>query len=413
MNNSRRYCIQIFAILISCGAMMFGALSVDAQTFTVLHSFTGGADGYGPQSGVTIDRAGNLYGTTVNGGNTTACGGFGCGVVYKLTDKNTGWILNPLIAFSAEDGLYPYAPVVIGTNGAIYGTTTYGGQRDGGIVYELRPPATAPKSALTPWLETQIYSFQFTPDGALPGYGQLVFDQAGNLYGTTSIGGNHGGGTVFELTPSGGGWTEAILYNFKGGTADGVNPQSGVVFDRLGNLYGTTINGGPSNDGVVYELSPSGSGWVEQVLHFFQGSDGLTPQGGVITDSAGNVYGTTESGGSGGGGTVYEISPSGNEWNFETLYSFPQPGAPYAALTFDAAGNLYGTTFNGGSENLGNVFELTYDGGWHFNDIYDFTFSGLAENPLGGVSIDASGNLFGTTQDGGAYGRGTVWEITP
>src|SRR5580693_1842684 len=136
MENSKRYLMQASAILLGCAAILLGTLSVEAQTLTVLHSFTLGADGGGPQSGVTIDAGGNLYGTTVGGGNTTTCGYFGCGVVYKLTHKNTGWILDTLHAFgSGEDGIYPYAPVVIGANGAIYGTTSYGGQRDGGMVY--------------------------------------------------------------------------------------------------------------------------------------------------------------------------------------------------------------------------------------------------------------------------------------
>jgi uncharacterized repeat protein (TIGR03803 family) len=415
MKNVRRHPMQVFAIILSCGALLLGTLSAEAQTFTVLHNFTLGADGGGPDSGVTIDAAGNLYGTTVGGGNTTTCGFFGCGIVYKLTHKNAGWILNPLYAFnSIPDGYVPYAPVVISSNGAIYGTTFYGGQPGGGTVYELTPPQTAPKSALTPWLKTQVYTFRGAPDGAYPGYGQLVFDQAGNLYGTSSIGGNRGAGAVFKLTPSGGGWTESILYNFQGGTADGVEPLSGVAFDRAGNLYGTTVHGGPSNDGVVYQLSPSGSGWVEHVLHFFQGSDGLNPQGGVATDPSGNVYGTTETGGSSGGGTVYELSPSGNGWNFQTLYSFPEPGAPMACVTLDAAGNLYGTTYLGGSEGFGNIFKLTHDNsGWHYSEVYDFTTSSPAGGPVGGVSIDANGNLFGTTQNGGTYGRGTVWEVTP
>ena len=181
------------------------------------------------------------------------------------------------------------------------------------MVYSLSPPATGCKTALCPWTETILYQFTGGSDGSNPG-GNLTFDRAGNLYGTTPYGGAFGQGTVFKLTPSNGGWTESVLHSFTGGS-DGEQPNGGVILDEAGNLYGTTWEGGGSGCwgpgcGTVFQLTPSGSGWKENILYSFQyGTDGGYPIGGLIFDPSGNLYGTTTSGGSGGGGTVFELSP--------------------------------------------------------------------------------------------------------
>ena len=392
--------------------------SAQAQTYTDLYNFTNGTGGEGPVAGVTLDRGGNLYGTASYGGSG------GRGTVYKLTHKSSGsWVFNPLYSFAGStDGDEPQARVIFGPNGTLYGTTTFGGAVGYGTVFNLRPPAGVCKSVVCPWTETLLYSFTGHADGAYPQYGDVVFDQAGNLYGTTATEGSHGAGVVYELTPSGGGWTESVLYNFAGGSKDGGVPYSGVIFDKAGNLYGTTTVGGIGHNlGTVYELTPEGSGWTEKVLYSFQGgSDGAYPYGGLIFDESGNLYGTTSLGGLDGGGTVYELMPSGGGWTETVLWNFSGDAGPYSSLAMDAAGNLYGTTYEDNGVNYkGFVFKLTPSGGgWTYTDLHDFCSEGGSgctdgENPIGGVALDASGNLYGTAYGAGKYGGGVVWEITP
>ena len=255
-----------------------------------------------------------------------------------------------------------------------------------------------------------------------PGGGDLIWDQQGNIYGTTEYGGSScsydGCGTVYELTPSGNGYTESVLYNFTGG-ADGAGPWAGLVLDQKGNLFGTT-EGGVNGYGNVFELTDvPGVGWTEHVLYSFQGTDdGGLPFGGVIFDSAGNLYGTTLGGGSGGGGTVYELSPSGDTWTFKLLYSFTDqyyqryPG-PRAPLTMDGAGNLYGTTYGDGYPFWGSVFKLSNtQNGWVYTLLHRFDGDD-GWDVLSNVSIDTDGTLYGTASCGGVYGEGVVWMIKP
>jgi len=383
--------------------------TAQAQTFKVLYTFTGGNDGRNPTAGVTMDKAGNLYGTA-------SMGGAGYGTVYQLKHKGSGWTFNPLYDFTnGSDGAYPTAPVVFGPDGALYSTTEFGSNN--GNVFKLMPSPTACKTALCPWSEKVLYTCQGGTDGSKP-IG-LVFDQAGNIYGTTSAGGAYGEGTAYELTSSGNGWMESALYSF-GGDGDGSVPyQSVMIFDNAGNLYGTTYFGGSSNDGTVFQLTPSGSGWIENIIYSFQGgSDGRYPYSGLIFDQSGNLYGTTTDGGSGGGGTVFELSPSGGGWTFSVLYSLTGPSGcscgPAWALVMDAAGNLYDTTQGDGAYKLGNVFKLTNTGGsWTYTSLYDFTGGNDGWFPISGVTLDTSGNLYGTTYYGGTDNSGVLWEITP
>ncbi len=385
-----------------------------AQTYTVIYNFTGGQDGAYPEAGLTTDRSGNLYGTAYEGGTSNR------GSVYKLARHDEGWVLTPLYNFRGqEDGGAPIAGVVFGPNGTLYGTTEFGGQLCGegcGTVFNLRPPATLCKTVLCSWTETVIYSFRGSGDGANPGYGELTFDQAGHIYGTTYFGGNNAQGVVYELTSSNGNWTESAIHTFSG-ASDGENPYSNVIFDGAGNLYGTTFAGGVHGYGTVYQLMPSGSGWTENTLYAFQSSsDGGKPFGGLAFDNAGNLYGATSSGGSGNGGTAYELTSNGS-WIFSLLYSFTGsaylPGA-YDSLTMDSAGNFYGTTAKDGAHGLGSVFKLTRsNGGWTETDVYDFASGSEGSIPYGSVLIDASGNLYGTASSGGASGYGVIWEITP
>ena len=220
------------------------AQSVQAQTFTVLHNFTNGADGGEPWAGLSMDRAGNFYGTASTGGNTSACtypNPPGCGTVFKLSRKGSGWVFTTLYTFSGPDGARPMARVIIRPDGSLYGTTSsggtgpcsYGSAPACGTVFNLRPPAAACKSALCPWTETVLYSFQGFTDGVEPTFGDLVFDGAGNIYGTTSLAVKAPMARSIKLTPSNGGWTETVFYRFQGGL-DGATHYAGVVFDRAG-----------------------------------------------------------------------------------------------------------------------------------------------------------------------------------
>ena len=386
---------------------------VQAQTYQVLHYFQSGQDGANPAAGVTIDQAGNLYGTTYNI----------FGTVFKMRPVNSGWILTPLKELGFEKGAFPQAGVTKGPDGTLYGTTSEGGGSCYcGVVFNLKPPPNAASYVLAGWTETLLYSFNGTSDGSGPGYGDLVFDRAGNLYGTTTAGGAYGQGAVFKLTPSNGSWTESVIYSFSG-YADGGTPYAGVILDNAGNLYGTTSAGGEGGNGTVFELTPSGSGWIEIVLHAFQdASQGTVPYGGLIFDASGNLYGTTELGGLGGySGSVFELSPSNGGWNFSVLHLFDfskyEGASPIAGVTMDANGNLYGTTLGGGVHESGAVFRLTYSAGyWTYSTVHDFD-STTGDSPFGGVTFDAKGNLYGTAFLGGKgacnLGCGVVWEITP
>jgi len=354
--------------------LLVTAITAQAQTYTVLHTFTGHGDGANPAAGLTMDRAGNFYGTSSYGGYSGGgCSYNGCGVVYKLSYSGSGWTLTPLYTFQGgNDGAIPNARVVFGPDGSLYGTTYAGGGTGAcgageytgcGTVFRLQPPARACENFLCAWTETVLYRFNGS-DGAGPNMGDLVFDRAGNIYGTTLVGGVTGGGVAFKLAPSSG-WTETVLWNFAGGS-DGSNPQSGVIFDSAGNLYGTNYGG------TAYELTPSGSEWVEENLreHLAQ------PWGGLVFDPAGNLYGTTVNGGSDGGASIFELTPSNGGWTYSQIYSLVgYGGGPTDSLILDSEGNLYGTSNvtdpNGGG---GGVFELMpSNGAWIYVDLHDFT----------------------------------------
>ena len=300
------------------------------------------------------------------------------------------------------DGQFPYAGLIFDTSGNLYGTTNFGGTYTFGTVFELTPIAGGG------WTEKVLYSFGNGTDGAYPEAG-LIFDAVGNLYGTTYGGGTYGTGTVFELTPTGGGsWTEKVLHNFNDNGTDGFYPYAGLIFDAAGNLYGTTSQGGTYGDGTVFELTPAAGGvWTEKVLYSFNanGTDGTAPQAGLIFDAAGNLYGTTNQGGTYLSGTVFELTPAGGGvWTETVLHNFNDNGTdgayPYAGLIFDGAGNLYGTTDGGGTYFGGTVFELTpaAGGSWTEKVLHNFNPNSTdGYEPYAGLIFDAAGNLYGTT----------------
>jgi len=299
--------------------------------------------------------------------------------------------------FGSGDGNTPFGGLVADAAGNLYGTTAGGGLLNGGTVFELSPASGG-------WTETILYSF---PSMTYP-YSSLIFDAAGNLYGTTYQGGAHGGGSAFELSPAaGGGWTETTIYSF-GGVLKGATDTAGPpVVDSSGNLYGIA-GGGLYGGGMVYKLTPSASGnWTETDLYDFNGF----PYGNLILDSAGNIYGATEY------GQIFELTPSSYGTYPAILYAFTggTDGAdPRAGLTWDAEGNLYGTTTSGGPYGYGVVFKLTpkTHGGWRESTIHAFTGGADGANPAATLTFDAAGNLYGTALLGGAHGYGTVFKLT-
>jgi uncharacterized repeat protein (TIGR03803 family) len=380
----------------------------------LLYSFyPNGRGGLNPEPGLISDAAGNFYGTTTSGGAD------GVGTVFELTPKaGGGWTEKVLHTFKSNgrDGNYPLAGVIFDASGNLYGTTPRGGIHNAGTVFQLTPGTAGG------WVETVLYSFHNGP-GPVAG---LIVDAAGNLYGTTQHGGAYLLGAVFELTPRvGGGWTKKVLHSFNSSRGDGILPSAGVIFDTLGNLYGTTSDGGVYGTGTVFELTPTaGGGWTERVLHNFtnDGKDGQYPFASLIFDAAGNLYSTTNYGGSGacsnvGCGTVFELMPkAGGGWTEKVLHSFNSKDGqwPSAGVIFDAVGNLYGTTPDGGAFGYGIVFKLTTTTSGRWKEQVLQTFNGKnGQYPNGGLSIDGSGNLYGTTVYGGAHGYGTAFEITP
>ena len=386
-------------VFMVAAAMNLASPAAQAQTFTTLYNFTGNTDGGMPSAGLSMDRAGNLYGTASAGGNRICRPT--CGTVFKLTPKGSGWVFSRIYAFSGMDGDTPEGGVIVGPDGNLYGTTMHGGASELGVVFRLQPPPTICKAFLCSWNETVLHSFSGA-DGAYPYFGSLVFDKAGNIFGTTSGGGTFGLGAVYELSPSSGGWTEEVIYSFQPGQ-DAAYPYAGVVFDSAGNLYGTTTGGGTTGSGTVYELSPSNGGWTESVIYDFPGnSGGAIPFGGVIVDGSGNLYGTTFEGTT----PAFELSPSDGSWTLKVLHEFDAYEGPAASLSFDSAGDLLGTVAMGSLE----VFRLTPSNGqWTLTG-----FSGSdGGSPVSTVIEDAKGNLYATASVGGTFGQGVVFEIMP
>ena len=406
------------------------ASHLQAQTYTVIHTFANGKDGAYPFPGLTIDKTGNLYGAARGGPS-------GRGTVFKLSNSGSGWLLTPLYDFTADDdGVIPNAALVIGPDGALYGTNVLGGggpcadpggNLGCGTVFKLAPGPKRPNTALSPWVETVLYRFQGGSDGQYP-EGAVVFDKNGNLYGATEKGGFHGAdcaeygcGTIYKLTVSGGTYTESVLYSFTNGT-DGSYPMGALVFDQLGNLFGTAANGGQllgscnsETCGVVWELSPAGDNWAESPIHTFNGSDGWDPQGGLIFDSLGNLYGTTVSGGPGKAGVVFQLDSSSG-WSENILHGFPGQqfqGPDLTQMLMDKDGNLYGVLPSGGLHGSGEVYKLTASDGWSYSTLYAFLGGSDGGHPYGSLVMDKDGNLYGTTTAGGQQNQGVAFKITP
>ena len=414
------------AFLLLC--LLLSAALAGAQTFSVLHTFTGLLDGISP-NGLNMDRSGNLYGATGSGGVNNA------GIVFKMSYRNSVWALTPLYDFTGGyngDGQQPVG-VMVGPDGRLYGATQYGGSSacylGCGTVFSLAPPPTVCKSTFCPWKETQLYVFQGT-DGALPTNADLVFDSFGNIYGTTSQGGTpelctqYGCGAAYQLSKSNGSWTGQIIYHFEQGP--GFDPYAGMISDSAGNLYGTTVGGGTYDYGTVYKLTQQNGAWSQSTMYDFTPSPdfGAWPQAGLTSDNHGNLFAATWNSGPEGGGVAIQLSPVGEGWNASLVYAFlgagANPAGPTYSLTSDGAGNLYGATESDGTFNYGTIFELSYQNGtWVYTLLHDFTGGSDGAYPSSKVILDSQGNLYGSAATGGNTtancpdGCGVVWEITP
>jgi uncharacterized repeat protein (TIGR03803 family) len=365
-----------------------------------LYSFTGNQGVY-PEAELLRDAQGNLYGTASGGGGGNCPGG--CGTVFKVTPRGKETTLH---AFTGDDGGYPLAELISDSAGNMYGTTFLGGKHIAGNVFKLAADGTF----------GVIHDFKGS-DGARP-FAGLIFDPKGNLFGTTNSGGANGDGTIFEITRKG---KEKVLYSFAGG-GDGASPIGTLLRDSAGNLYGTATNGGIDCDGsgqgcgIVFKLAPDGT---ETVLYRFEGGDhGAYPAAGLVMDDAGALYGTTNNGGvdcDGSDtpcGTVFKLNANGNETGLHTFVGGSDGSFPKSRLLIDGDGNLFGTTTSGGAGGgdcgCGIVFEVTAKGTEKI--VHTFTESG-GHGPFAGLIQDPLGNFYGTANVGGTYSWGTVFEV--
>jgi uncharacterized repeat protein (TIGR03803 family) len=378
-------------------ALLTISAPAQAQTELVLHNFHGN-DGDGPESRLIFDNAGNLYGTTPVGGT------FGYGNVFELSPKGNGkWEEKVLYSFTGgTDGANPFSDAYVLFDGAgnLYGETYNGGDltcnapHGCGAVFELSPAGEN-------WTESVLYRFTGGSDGAFPLEG-LIMDAAANLYGIASV-----PGTVFELSPSDGGWTQRVIYNFD------CSDLAGLTMDASGNIFGVDFQS-------AFELSPDGNGgWNSSMVYSFK--DDVVPDSSLVSDDAGNLYGTTYAGGGKNSGAVYELSPrKRGGWKEKTLYSFTggHDGRAPVGIVFDASGNMYGATVSGGKFGHkfgdGTVFELISVGNGRYKQKVLWTFDSRdGRTPVASLMLDSVGNLYGTTDGGGPNDDGVVFEMTP
>jgi uncharacterized repeat protein (TIGR03803 family) len=430
-------CSQAAALLASALCTSLFAQPAGPK-LTTIYEFAGSPDGAYPVGNPAADSSGNLY-TAAQAGGVWAFGG-----VSQLKLSGSTWSETVLYSFTGgADGGTPSGTLTVDTKGNVYGTTLAGGNGCG-VVFELSPGTT--------WTQTVLYTFTCGSDGSGPNSG-LVFDANGNLYGTTANGGPvtpacagygtdipAGCGVAFQLVPpaSGTTWTENVLYSFTGAT-DGAQPGAGVILDSKGNLYGSAYYGGPSSSftvcpsittgapagcGVVFKLTPpaSGTAWTETVLYSFTGAaDGSNPAAGLTFDAKGNLYGSAEYAGS-GDGTVFQLAKPAKgttTWTFGVILTMggKKGDFPFGELMINAKGTIYGASYAGGTKGQGVIYQLTHpkkgSTKWAQVVLYNFTGKSDGSRPQGGVILMGA-SLFGTTTgSGGASSSGTVFELVP
>ena len=371
--------------------LILAACAAQAQNYTeeTIYSFRGSPDGANPYGGVAQDSAGNLYGTTYEGGPHNL------GTVFKLDTAGKETVLH---SFAGQrDGAYPMGvTLVLDSAQNLYGTTSDGGGGYGVIFKMNAKGKETVLRILKQW------------NGATP-YAGVIRDANGNVYATAAAGGGENGGVVFKVTGVGKG---KILHSFIGGKY-GRYPEAPIVQDAKGNFYGTTYYGGTYQEGIVFKLNKNGA---ETLLHSFtcaNGVDGCFPEAGLVLDAAGNIYGTTSQGGVGGsnGGTVFKMDKAGNETVLHTFEESDGWSPGFGSLLLDSDGNLYGTTEEGGADNYGVVFKIDSTG--IESVLYSFTGGGDGSTPWAGLIKDSAGNFYGTTAEGGAYGYGVVFKLSP
>jgi uncharacterized repeat protein (TIGR03803 family) len=370
----------------------------------VLYSFRGGNDGANPYATMNVGPDGGFFGTTVNGGPD------GDGTVFGLKLRGRGYVESVQYAFHGSDGAHPYGSIIQYGKRAGIGTCADGGAYGFGDVFEITPSASGGHA------ERVLYSFQGgSIDGANPFAGVIV-DTSGDLFGTTLNGGANGAGTAFELKPARRGFSEKVLYNFNG--RNGEFPYAPLIEDASGSLYGTTHAGGAAGLGTVFKLTPNGADYSQSVLYSFAGGqDGANPYAGLEFGPTGPLYGTTQYGGPSNDGTVFELKPSGSGYAEDLNFAFDRSNGyvPNAAIVRSSARSGAGTTAQGGQYGAGVVFELTPNGSGGHSETVLHAFTGGSDGafPYGGLVVDATGSLYGATYQGGAYGFGTIYQVMP
>lgn len=383
-----------FVFLLSIAFAFFSAAGL-AQSFQVVHDFSGQADGANPLNGLMVSSTGVMYGTANSGG------AYFNGAVFSFSNGK----FTRIHSFEGgKDGAQPQSFLIEDKSGNLYGTTSAGGAYGDGTVYRI--------SGTT---ETVLYSFgSHLHDGSAPEAG-LALDSAGNLYGTTTKGGTPGRGTVFMLVRSTNGtFTEKILHNF-GADPDGSAPVAGVTLDSYGNLYGTTSEGGAYGYGTVFELKKASS-WAETILHSFENlGDGATPYAGLIAGPSGTFFGAATDGGQQGGGTVFKLTPTDSKWNFSVLTSIPGWGVSgsFRNLMFDGANTIYATTHCDGNDRSGTVYKLALvNGKWVYTLLYTFTGGNDGKFVFSNLVLSGA-KLYGTSNIGGTHEKGVIFEVNP
>jgi uncharacterized repeat protein (TIGR03803 family) len=388
----------------------------------VLHNFLWKPDGSEPIAAMVFDKSGNLYGTTFEGGSSDA------GTIFEVSPSGTnGWTYQIIYNFACEPGCYPQGSLTIDEQGNLYGATQIGGTNNDGTIFQLSRQSDGNWSVRTLFVFGDVNNGSgFWPNG--------VVYHKGALFGSTRDGGASKCGTIFSLTPNEAGeWSQTVLHTFLYSHADGCGPVGGVAFDEQNNIYGMTYSGGTGFFGTTFELSRNTNGdWKESILHNFGGPDGSSPWDNAtpILDKNGNLYGTTGSGGASGFGTVFELSPSGNGWTETILHNFTgeiDGALPYAGVTMDSQGRLYGTTLEGGGrgvcteppppQNLycGTLFLLTPSDSGKWTETFLHSFSGLGDGaePAAAVVLDQSDNVYGVASSSGdwPFGFGVVFRF--